>query len=109
MQIKLKIIHLGEDVGPFNIYTDFDNFISPINPTPYSKEDLASGLIITVPDTTEIIRLSSSETCYTDRHITRPATPTPTATVTPTVTPTNTVTPTVTKTPTPTRTSTPTP
>ena len=119
MLVDIDIITLGEDTGPFNIYTNYDGFVTPINPLPYSREELITGLTISVPNEATILRIASTDVCYVDRLIivspsqtptaTPTKTPTKTPTVTPTVTPTNTVTPTTTRTQTPTVTPTKTP
>jgi hypothetical protein len=93
----------GTDTGPFDIYTDADNFIAPII-IDLTQSQLLSGYTCTiVPDTATIIRVQSNGVCtnYIDLPISglNIPTPTPTPTHTPTPTPTHTPTPTPTPSP----------
>lgn len=99
MDVLLTLTTAGLDTGPFDIYTNVDNFVAPIE-TGITKYQLVTGYLCTaVPDGTTIIRVKSTGDCtnYADASIgfTTPTptpthTPTPTPTVTPTPTPTNT-------------------
>ena len=113
MWIEIKLT--TNNPGNFDIYSNIDNFVSPIA-TNITKTQLVSGYTLEVSDSTSIINVKSIGVCTNEIFIdveVIPPTPTPTNTqtssVTPTTTPTNTPTRTSTPTNTPTRTLTPTP
>jgi hypothetical protein len=91
----LLTITAGLDTGPFDIYTNVDNFTAPIE-IGISKAQLVAGYLCTVvPNGATIIRVKSTGDCanFANANINF-APPTPTPTITPTQTPTPTVTPT---------------
>ena len=60
MVIKITVSYLGDDTGPYNIYTDIDGFTIPVNPIPLLRGDLIPGpYLISVSDNATIIRLKS--------------------------------------------------
>lgn len=102
--VIITLTTAGANTGPFDLYTDADNFTTTII-TGLSRDQLLSGYTCTVvPDTATIIRVKSTDICtnYIDLSISgllNTPTPTPTPTHTPTPTPTHTPTPTPTNTP----------
>lgn len=105
---NIQLTVAGLDAGPFDLYSDVDNFSYPFE-TNIPKTSLLAGYVSTlVPTGATIIRVQSNSRCtnYVDIAVSGLPTPTPTPTPTPSPTPTVTSTPTVT--PTPTVTSTPT-
>jgi hypothetical protein len=105
LPITIILTTVGEDSGPFDIYSDATGYTCPLL-TGISKASLISGLELdNVPDNATSIRIQSTGACqnYIDIPIT--ICPTPTPPPTPSPTPTATVGPT----PTPTATSGPTP
>lgn len=99
--VLLRLTTAGVDTGPFDIYTNVDDYVVPIQED-ISRQDLVSGYLCTnVPYNAIIVRVMSKNNCtnYADAEITGIPTPTPTPTITPTITPTNTPTPTPTPTP----------
>ena len=103
--VIITLTSAGTNTGPFDIYTDADNFANAIA-TNISRNDLLTGYSCTiVPDTATVIRVKSTGECtnFIDLPISGLITPTPTVTPThtPTPTPTHTSTPTPTPTPAP--------
>lgn len=111
MFVTITLTSASLSSGPFDIYTNVDGFVTPVD-TNVPRTSLLGGYTITVSDLATIIRVQSLGTCsnYIDLDISGipSPTPTPTTTSTPTVTPTTTSTPTPTITPTLTQTPTPT-
>jgi hypothetical protein len=101
MNITLLINPLGANTGPFNIYSDVDNYQSLVGVI--TQTQLIAGTIIAVPDNTTTVLLVSTGICGTSLYISVSNLPTVTPTVTPTQTPTPTVTPTITPSITPTK------
>lgn len=63
MMNVLLTITAGVDAGPFNIYTNADSFVTPIE-YGISKTDLLSGYVCTVvPNNATIIRVKSTGGC----------------------------------------------
>jgi len=98
ISVTITLTLAGTNLGPFDLYTDADNFATPIVQG-LSVGQLTAGYTCTiVPDTATIIRVQSTGVC--DNYIDLPIyglplpTPTPTPVVTPTSTPVVTPTPT---------------
>ena len=110
MLVTITLSYAGISTGPFDLYTNVDGFVTPVD-TNVPKSSLVAGYTITVSDLATIIRVQSSGYCtnYIDLDISGIPSPTPTTTPTQTPTPTVTETPTNTPTVTPTTTETPTP
>lgn len=107
MLVTITLSYAGISTGPFDLYTNVDGFVTPVD-TNVPKSSLVAGYTISVSDLATIIRVQSSGYCtnYIDLDIS--GIPSPTPTTTPTQTPTPTVTETPTSTPTETPTNTPT-
>ena len=90
----LLTITAGLDTGPFDIYTNVDNFTTPIQ-TGITKAALVAGYMCTVvPNNATVIRVKSTGDCtnFVDANINFAyPSPTPTHTPTPTPTPTPTL------------------
>lgn len=99
--IVLAVRSLGSNSGPFNVYSDADNYQSIVGTITQSQ--LAGGTTILVPDGTTMVYLLSTGICGTFLWINVLNLPTPTPTISPTPTVTPTITPTHTPTITPTR------
>jgi hypothetical protein len=110
MFVTITLTSASLSTGPFDLYTNVDGFITPVD-TNVSRASLLGGYTITVSDLATIIRVQSLGTCsnYIDLDISGIPSPTPTPTLTETPTPTVTETPTNTPTVTPTETPTNTP
>jgi hypothetical protein len=105
--VQIVITRASSSTGPFNVYVDVDNYLTPID-TNVSRDILINGdYYINVPDETTNVKLISTGTCGSIIILPVSHSITPTPTVTPTITPTKTVTSTITLTPThtPTRTT----
>jgi hypothetical protein len=87
MQVTISATIIGGNAGPFNIYQDFDSYVTPVA-TSVSRASILAGYVVTVNDATTTVRLISSGTCTnsTDISVIYPS-PTPTPTVTPSATP----------------------
>jgi hypothetical protein len=98
--IYILLTNVGSQAGPFNLYSDVDNYAVPFD-TNVPKTALTQYYSASVPDGTESIRVKSLGDCvnFIDISINNLPLPSVTPTNTPTITPTKTVTPTVTQTP----------
>jgi hypothetical protein len=95
--VALLVNPLGTGTGPFDLYSDVDNFQAPFGIVTQSQ--LAAGSYVLVPDNTTRIKLVSTGNCGNILFVDITGIiPTPSPTMTPTVTPT--VTPSFTPTPT---------
>ena len=101
--ITLAINPLGINTGPFNLYSDIDNYTNVFSTI--TQAQLAAGFSVTVPDNTISIKIVSTGICGTNLIVNIVGVPSVTPTSTPTPTPTVTPTPTKTPTPTPTKSS----
>jgi len=89
ISVTITLTVVGTDLGPFNLYTDADNFVTPIVQG-LSVAQLTAGYTCTVvPDTATIIRVKSMGICdnYIDLPISGLPQPTPTPTPTQTSAP----------------------
>ena len=100
MNVLITLTYAGSSTGPFDLYSDADNYTTPFA-VGVSRTALVNGYETSaVPDNAFNIRCQSTGICtnYIDFFIENIPTPTPTPTVTatqtstPTVTPTNTAT-----------------
>jgi hypothetical protein len=94
LSARITLTSTGIDTGPFNLYSDVDNYITAFESS-ILKSNLISGFTTNnIPNNTSIVRLKSIGVCtnYIDFSlITLTPTPTPTSTgPTPTPTPTST-------------------
>lgn len=63
MIVKITLTTAGIDTGPFNIFSDADNFATPIV-TGVSKSSLIAGYdVVNTPDAATIMRVTSTGTC----------------------------------------------
>ena len=87
MQVTISATSIGGNAGPFNIYQDFDSYVTPVA-TSVSRASILAGYVVTVNDATTTVRLISSGICTNSTNISVISpTPTPTPTVTPSATP----------------------
>jgi len=109
--IYILLTSVGDEAGPFDIYSDSDNYVTPVV-TNVPSSALTQYYTLTVPDGTTAIRIVSEGTCTNSIDIsvqnlpTPSVTPTNTATLTPTPAVTQTNTPSITPSETPTNTPT---
>lgn len=71
MLVTITLTTAGSDTGPFDLYTDLDNYITPFD-TSVSKSELEEGyLTLAVPNGSTIIRVQSIGLCtnYVDLEI----------------------------------------
>lgn len=69
--VTITLTTAGIDTGPFNLYSDFDSYVTPFE-TNVSKSSLIAGYTSNaVPDTATIIRVRSTSICtnYVDLSI----------------------------------------
>jgi hypothetical protein len=96
--VSLLVTPLGAQTGPFNIYSDVDNYTNIL--TILTQAQLSAGFSLTVPNNTLTVKIESAGVCGTLLFVNiigaPSTTPTNTPTVTPTITPTTSPTPTVT-------------
>ena len=104
--ITIKLTSIGSGLEPFDLYTDFDNYTTPIVQGVSSAVLFNGYACSVVPDTATIIKVVSTGRIETSKSFpiegkltTQLPTPTPTPTNTPQPTPSNTPTPTPTITP----------
>lgn len=99
MKVLITITSSGVDTGPFDLYSDVDDFTTPFE-TGISRDDLITGyLAMNVPDGSIAVRVVSTGVCAIQRDILIDTlTTTTTTTVAPTTTTTTTVAPTTTTT-----------
>ena len=87
MQVTISATSIGGNAGPFNIYQDFDSYVTPVA-TSVSRASILAGYVVTVNDATTTVRLISSGICTNSTNISVISpTPTPTPTATPSATP----------------------
>jgi hypothetical protein len=87
MQVTISATSIGGNAGPFNIYQDFDLYVTPVA-TSVSRASILAGYVVTVNDATTTVRLISSGICTNSTNISVISpTPTPTPTATPSATP----------------------
>jgi hypothetical protein len=87
MQVTISATSIGGNAGPFNIYQDFDSYVTPVA-TSVSRASILAGYVVTVNDATTTVRLISSGICTNSTNISVISpTPTPTPTATPSSTP----------------------
>ena len=83
MYIYIVLTSVGDDAGPFNLYSDVDGYVSAFSSN-VSKATLEAGYSVEVADGTTIIRIVSTGVCngtYYDFSVTGgppPSTTTPT-------------------------------
>lgn len=93
MTVLITLTTAGFDTGPFNLYSDLDDYTSAFE-TGVSKASLLGGYASSlVPDFTNTIRIMSDGDCtnYIDVVVGTTTTTTTTTTVAPTTTTTTTV------------------
>jgi hypothetical protein len=104
MKILITLSSAGNNTGPFNIYSNIDNYTTAFA-TGISKDILLAGYITNdAPMGTTYVRVQSVTTCknYVDMYVSSSITTTTTTTnPTPTTTTTTTITPTTSTTTTP--------
>lgn len=92
MLVLIKLTSAGADAGPFNLYSNTDNFVTAFA-TGISKSTLLSGYLTSaVPNGSTVVRCVSTGTCtnYVDFNITTGLTTTTTTTIPGTTTTTTT-------------------
>lgn len=100
--VSLLITPLGANTGPFNVYSNIDNYQSLV--AIVTQDQLVSGFSIIVPDNTVTLLISSTGTCGTNLYVNIVGNPPSiTPTITPTITPSPTPPVTFSTTPTPSR------
>jgi hypothetical protein len=62
MTIYITLTQSGLDVGPFNIYSNVDNYVSAIAVN-ISRSTLISGYATSVPNGTSVVRIISNGNC----------------------------------------------
>ena len=63
MEALLTLTTAGNNTGPFNLYSDVDDYASAFE-TGVAKSDLVSGyLTAAIPDYTTIVRVESDSLC----------------------------------------------
>jgi hypothetical protein len=97
INILIGINQTGVDAGPFDLYSDVDNFTTAFE-TGISKVDIELGYNTQAPDNSTIIRCQSTGVCDNFLDITITSQPTTTSTTTTTLPPTTTTTSTTTST-----------
>ena len=110
MIVTITLINPGVDTGPFNVYTNVDNYILAVA-TNVAKSVLVAGYSVDVPSTTSTVKVESTGTCTTSIFLpvvqpTTTTTSTSSTTTTSTSTSTSTTTTTTTAVPTTTTTTT---
>lgn len=97
MAIYIKLTIAGSDVGPFDLYSDIDGFVTSFE-TNVSRQELVDGFLCSsVPYGTTQIKIQSTGTCtnYVIVDVLIPSTTTTTSTTTTSVSPTTTTTTTI--------------
>jgi Predicted solute binding protein len=108
MNVTITLVNPGVDTGPFNIYTNADNYVTAVA-TNIAKSALVAGYNATVPAIASTVKVESTGTCTSSIFLTiiQPTTTTTTSTssttttsttVAPTTTTTTTAVPTTTTT-----------
>jgi hypothetical protein len=99
MNVTITLINPGVDTGPFNIYTNADNYVVAIA-TNIAKSALVAGYNVTVSALAATVKVESTGTCTSSIYIPiiQPTTTTTTSTSSSTTTTTTTATPTTTTT-----------
>jgi hypothetical protein len=69
MQVLITATSIGGNAGPFDIYQDFDSYVTPVA-TGITRSQILSGYTVTVNDAATIVRLISSGTCTNTTNIT---------------------------------------
>lgn len=107
MNVTITLTNPGADTGPFNIYTNVDNYVTAVA-TSVAKSALVAGYSATVPPSASTVKVESTGTCTSSIYlnIIQPTTTTTTSTSTSTTTTTSTSTSTTTSTSTSTTTTT---
>lgn len=107
MNVLITLTNPGVDTGPFNIYTNVDNYTTAVG-TNIAKATLVSGYNATVSPTATTVKVESTGTCTTAIFLTiiQPTTTTTTSTSTSTTTTSSSTTTSTTTTATPTTTTT---
>jgi hypothetical protein len=94
ISIEIGIVNIGVNAGPFDLYSDVDNFTTPFE-TGISKAQMEIGYVSnSAPDNSTIIRVQSTGDC--DNYLDIPIAAQPTTTSTTTSTTTTTLPPTTT-------------
>lgn len=92
MNVLITLTTAGSDTGPFNLYSNTDNYVTPFQ-TGVAKSALVAGYVSAlVPTGTNTIRVKSTGLCtnYIDIYVVGSGTTTTTTTVAPTTTSTTT-------------------
>ncbi len=81
MNVLITLTNPGVDTGPFNIYTNVDNYVTAVA-TNISRVTLISGYNATVPSTADTVKVESTGTCTSSIYLTviQPTTTTTTST-----------------------------
>jgi hypothetical protein len=75
MNLVITLTYAGADTGPFDLYSDVDNFVSVFE-SGITKSQLTAGYTSTkVPDNTQIVRVLSTGVCtnYIDIYLNPPS------------------------------------
>ena len=107
MNVLITLTNPGVDTGPFNIYTNVDNYVTAVG-TNIARATLVSGYNATVPATATTVKVESTGTCTSSIYLSiiQPTTSTTTSTSTSTTTTSSSTTTSTTTTATPTTTTT---
>ena len=99
MNVLITLTSPGADTGPFNIYTNVDNYVTAVA-TNVAKANLVSGYNVTVPANAVTVKVESTGTCTSSIYLTiiQPTTTTTTSSSTSTTSTTSTSTSTTTST-----------
>lgn len=81
MVIYILLTTPGTDAGPFNLYSDTDEYLLPFSLN-VSKSTLLEGYVVTVPDGTTVVRIISVGDCTNQIEIVVGTGPSPTTTTT---------------------------
>jgi len=95
MNVTITLINPGVDTGPFNIYTNADNYVTAVA-TNVAKSALVAGYNATVPSLASTVKVESTGTCTSSIYIPIIQPTTTTTTSTSTTSTTTTATPTTT-------------
>lgn len=94
MNVTITLVNPGADTGPFNIYTNADNYVAPVAIS-IAKSALVAGYNATVPALAATVKVESIGTCTSSIYlpIIQPTTTTTTSTSSTTTTSTTTAAP----------------
>lgn len=77
MNILVKLNTASTNTGPFLVYTNLNSYQAPAY-GPYTKAQLTTGVVISVPNATTNIKIRSNGQCVNNIFLTIPTTTTTT-------------------------------